>query len=347
MKKSSLSPFIISGLAMAAMSAHADMTIGGVFDLGYASTKTPGLTTNKVDGSFSDLSRVVISGDLPLNNGIKGIFTVETDFFNPGLSTANNSSWANGEVQAGLTGGFGMVQAGRVNSATFFNTLFYQPYGTAVGSNFGTYSNTVIRFDNSAKYTTPSLNGFKGSFLYSAKNSDSTDATKNTAGVTEYGLSYNNGTLSVGFASFKNELVAGGATGNGNAANSTLSATKEYTVNSLGASYRVSSALKDMGLYHVQKADGGTSADRSHTALSPVYVNGPNQISGTLGSYKNNIAVVGATSSTASYYTLGYDYYLDAKATSAVYARYTTTDNKTVATPGTYSTVAVGYRLGF
>lgn len=336
-------------MAASAACAHADVTIGGVFDLGYASVKAPGLTTKKVDGSYSDLSRVVINGDLPLNNGIKGIFTVETDFFNPGLATANNSSWANGEVQAGLTGGFGTVQAGRVNSATFFNTLFYQPYGTAVGSNFGTYSNTVIRFDNSAKYTTPSFNGFKGSLLYSAKNSDSTDASKNTAGVTEYGVSYNNGPLSVGFASFKNELVAAGATSNGNQANATLNATKEYTVNSLGASYKVDGALKVMGLYDTQKADSGTTADRNHIALSAVYATGSQQFSGTVGSYKDNKAVAGATSSTASYYTLGYDYYLDGKATSAVYARYTTTDNKTLAaaSAGTYSTVAVGYRLGF
>jgi len=334
-------------MAAAAACAHADVNIGGVFDLGYASTKSPGLTTNKVDGSYSDLSRVVISGDLPLNNGVKGIFTVETDFFNPGLASANNSSWANGEVQAGLTGSLGTVQAGRVNSATFFNTLFYQPYGTAVGSNFGTYSNTVIRFDNSAKYTSPGFNGFSGSVLYSAKNSDSTDATKNTAGVTEYGLSYNKGDLSVGFASFKNEIPTGGATANANAANATLNATKEYTVNSLGASYKVNTALKVMGLYDAQKADSGTTADRTHTALSAVYATGVQQFSATVGSYKDNKAPTGSTSSTASYYTLGYDYYLDAKATSAVYGRYTTTDNKTVATPGTYSTVAVGYRLGF
>ena len=141
--------------------------------------------------------------------------------------------------------------------------------------------------------------------------------------------------------------MTGLGSGNGNAVNSTLSATKEYKVNSLGASYKVSSALKVMGLYDAQKADGGTTADRTHTALSAVYVTGPSQISGTLGSYKTNIAVAGSTSSTASYYTFGYDYYLDAKATSAVYARYTTTDNKTVAAPGAYSTVAVGYRLGF
>ena len=132
MKKSSLRPFIISTIAMAAMSAHADVSISGVFDLGYASTKTPSLTTNTVDGSYADLTRVVVKGDVPLSNGIKGIFTIETDFFNPGIVAKNTTTWANGEVQAGLTGGFGMIQAGRVNTATFFNTLFYQPYGTAV-----------------------------------------------------------------------------------------------------------------------------------------------------------------------------------------------------------------------
>ena len=347
MKKSSLRPFIISALSVAAMSAHADVSISGVFDLGYASTKTPSLTTNTVDGSYADLTRVVVKGDVPLSNGIKGIFTIETDFFNPGIVAKNTTTWANGEVQAGLTGGFGMIQAGRVNTATFFNTLFYQPYGTAVGSSFGTYANSVVRFDNTAKYTTPTLNGFKASLLYSAKNTDGS-TTQNTAGVTEYGLSYNNGPLSVGFASLKNE-VAGGATGNANAATASLNATKDYVVNSLGASYKVGSDLKVMGLYDTQKADSGAVADRTHTALSAVYVKGQSQMSLTLGTYKNNKAEAGSTSNTADYYSLGYDYFLDTQATSAVYARYTATDNKTVAvsSAGTYSTVAVGYRFGF
>jgi predicted porin len=349
MKKSTLRPLMISAVAMAAaMSAQAEMTIGGVFDLGYASTKTPGLTTKKVDGSYSDLSRVVISGDMALNNGVKGIFTVETDFFSPGSGSAVNTSFANGEVQAGLTGGFGTVQAGRVNTATFFNTLFYQPYGTAVGSNFGTYTNGVVRYDNSAKYTTPSLSGFKASLLYSAKNTSGTSAADKTAGVTEVGLSYNSGPLSVGFASLKNDVVGGAAaaTGNANADNASLSATKEYTVNSLGASYNLGNGFKAMGLYDAQKADSGTTADRSHTALSGVYATGKYQASATLGAYKDNKA---AGSSTASYYSFGYDYFLDSKATSAAYVRYTSTDNKTLAaaTAGTYSTVAVGYRFGF
>jgi hypothetical protein len=41
---------------------------------------------------------------------------------------------------------------------------------------------------------------------------------------------------------------------------------------------------------------------------------------------------------------------LDDKATSAVYARYTVTDNKTLRAGtalGTYTTTAVGYRFGF
>lgn len=346
MKKSSLRPYLISVVAMAAaMSAQAEMTIGGVLDLGYASTKKPGLTTKKVDGSYSDLSRVVISGDVALNNGVKGIFTVETDFFSPGSGTAVNGSFANGEVQAGLTGGFGTLQAGRVNTATFFNTLFFQPYGTAVGSNFNTYTNGVVRYDNSAKYTTPSLSGFKASLLYSAKNSSSTSAADKTAGVTEFGLSYNGGPLSVGFASLKNE-VAGGATGNDNASNASLSATKEYTVNSLGASYVIGNGFKVMGLYDAQKADSGATADRTHTALSGVYTTGQYQASATLGTYKDNKA---AGSATAGYYSFGYDYFLDSKATSAAYVRYTSTDNKTLAAAkaGTYSTVAVGYRFSF
>lgn len=349
MKKSSLRPLMISAVAMAAaMSAQAEMTITGVFDLGYASTKTPGLTTNKVDGSFSDLSRVVIGGGMPLNNGIKANFTVETDFFSPGTGAAVNSSFANGEVQAGLTGDFGTVQAGRVNTATFFNTLFYQPYGTAVGSSFGTYTNGVVRYDNSAKYTTPSFNGVKASLLYSAKNTGGTATDDKTAGVTEIGLSYNSGPLSIGFASLKNDVAGGAkaATGNANAETATLNATKEYTVNSLGASYNLGNGFKAMGSYDAQKADSGTTADRSHTALSGVYATGKYQASATLGSYKDNKA---AGSSTAGYYSFGYDHFLDSKATSAAYVRYTSTNNKTLATAtaGTYSTVAVGYRFGF
>lgn len=342
---------LFSVLASAAVCAHADLTIGGVFDVGYSSKKTPSLTTSSVNGSYADLSRIVVNGDVALSNGVKGIFTVESDFFTPGSYTDNKTSFANGEVQAGLTGGFGMVQAGRVNTATFFNTLFYQPYGTAVGSQFGNYTNGVVRFDNTAKYTTPSLNGFKASLLYSAKNTGGA-AADNTSGITEYGVSYNNGPLSVGFASLKNEMN-GTSTANGNAAaSSNLGATKQYNVNSLGLSYTLGGGLKVMALMDSQKADSGATADRSHSSYSAVYTMGQNQFSGTLGSFSDKKAAVGATGSNASYTTLGYDYFLDEKATSAVYARYTVTDNKTLqsgvgATLGNYITTAVGYRFGF
>ncbi len=340
-------------MASAAVCAHADVTIGGVFDVGYVSDKTPSLTTRKVDGSFSDLSRIVINGDMALKNGIKAIFTVETDFFNPGIQSANTGSFANGEVQAGLTGGFGTIQAGRVNTATFFNTLFYQPYGTAIGSGFGSYTNGVVRYDNSAKYTTPSINGFKASALFSAKNSNSTVNGQNTSGVTEFGLSYNNGPLSVGFANLKNDVVPLATGNNNNDSFANLGATKQYLLNSLGASYNMGSGLKLMALMDSQKADGGDTAQRSHTALSAVYVTGQNQFSGTVGTFKDKTPAVGANGSSASYTTLGYDYFLDDKATSAVYARYTTTDDKTLrygggATyVGSYNTLAMGYRFGF
>jgi predicted porin len=324
-------------MASAAVCAHADLTVGGVFDVGYKSTKTPSATSKEVNGSFSDLSRIVISGDVALKDGMKGIFTVESDFFNPGSGSSNTGSFANGEVQAGLTGGFGMVQAGRVNSATFFNTLFYQPYGTAVGSQFGNYTNGIVRFDNTAKYTSPSIKGIKGSLLYAPKNTD-------TSGVSELGLSYNSGPLSIGFASLKGEVLAA------NASSNYLNATKDYVVNSLGLSYNAGSGLKLMLLTDKQTADSGAVADRSNTALSAVYVMGQNQFSGTLGSFKDNKKDAGATSSTAAYTTLGYDYLLDSKAASAIYARFTGTDNKTLragSALGIYNTMAVGYRFAF
>ena len=191
------------------------------------------------------------------------------------------------------------------------------------------------------------MNGFKASVLYSAKNTNGT-TTENTAGITEYGLSYNNGPLSVGFASLKNEM-SGVSTGNGNAATASLGATKQYIVNSLGLSYALSNGLKLMALTDNQKADSGDTADRSNTALSGVYTSGQSQFSGTYGSFKDNKPLVGASSNTAQYTTVGYDYFLDDKSTSAVYARFTTTNDKTLRSgaAGTYTTTAVGYRFGF
>ena len=351
-----------------------------------------GAKVNAFGGNGSTTSQINFRGNFDLGSGLRAEFRVETDWNtvsnngNTGAKKADGtvaaaSSFGNGELRGGLVGGFGRVDFGAINNAQLDAYLTGQPFGTAVGSAFrgvfstdaaSAMSGSVVRFDNSARYITPSFGGFSASILNVQKNSKANSSNFSTttgnfdyAGVQEFSLRYNNGPINAIYATTKQSLAgtdvstftAGTAPAFGTTA--TAAATvNSGTNNTLGVNYK----FGDVTVYLLNQTAkttlvaGGNGVDRKVTTVSGKYTMGASDFIAQIGTAKNGITGASNTGNT-SIFSLGYDYNLS-KMTS-IYARYEKLGDKAglVGMPtqiaaadmtGTNRTrTALGLRIGF
>lgn len=355
------------------MSSFADVSITGNFDVGYQAVNVKGDGVTGINGNGSSTSAIFFTGKEDLGGGLGTEWLFETDIstaFNRGntgaasvysATAANNNasaagSFGNGEIRAGLTGGFGRVDAGVVNFNTLGTFGTGQPFATAIGSGYGSYTRvnaagSAVRADNSIRYTSPNISGFTFTLYESAKQSTGANASNNfstSLGVTalngsqEFGVNYAGGPLAASYSSLKQDSVGVIAT-TGGAAGTTIS-----TVNTFGANYTFG-AFKAMVLNQTNSTQTA-SVDTTYTSLSGVYTVGPVAYMITAGTAKDRVA--GLTSTLTG---LGVDYNLSK--TTVAYARYendkdtagliTTTGYNTVTGNNTRTRTAVGVRVGF
>ena len=368
----------LAALAATGAFAQSSATIDGTFDVGAQSINYKGNTANGINGNGSSTSQLNFRGTSDLGGGMKANFRVETDWSttsnkgNTGsastpVSVGNEtvaaaSSFGNGEIRGGISGGFGSVDAGAVNYNTLGTYTTGQPFGTAIGSGFRTLyvndaqSTSQVRSDNSVKYTTPAFSGLTASLYYAGKQTGAVDtassatanAVKQTSfggmgaydmqGTTEIGVNYANGPLAVSFSSLAQDYKDVGT------------GTTDSTVNTFGVNYSIDSA-KLFGLYQTNK-NSSNSVSNTTYSVSGTYTMGAVVLMAQLGQLKNVADV------TSSFVGLGADYNLSK--TAAVYVRYESVDDKSGAavqaavTPTTikgadttFARTAFGLRISF
>lgn len=217
----------LATLAATASFAQSSVTISGLVDIGYQNVNSETNTSDsgKIAQNGSGTTSLNIAGSEDLGGGLKGNFRVE---FNPdlvngtgvsgvGLNASGLASATGGMHQTfvGLSGGFGEIKMGRVNTPALSTWATGSVFGTALGSGYSAGQNVYnpaatgvtashvypTRFNGSIEYTTPSFNGLTARVYMVPKNDNSTTATSNNAGVTDLGLAYNNGPLNIAFSS--------------------------------------------------------------------------------------------------------------------------------------------------
>jgi len=110
----------------------------------------------------------------------------------------------------GLAGGFGEVQFGTINSASLaaFGNASGR-FGTGIGSGYGqilgsTSTNTFTRFESTALYMTPMINGFQGRYMQNFGNDSqfgtTTGVTLRRPEIREFGASFAQGPISLAAA---------------------------------------------------------------------------------------------------------------------------------------------------
>nr|WP_315230254.1 porin [uncultured Limnohabitans sp.] len=321
----------IAALAAFGAQAQSSVTIDGGVDAGYQAIDYKGNKVNGIAGNGSSTSQINFRGVSDVGGGIKADFRVETDW-NMGFNRANSGAanvdangtnaaagtFGNGEIRAGIGGNFGRVDMGVVNFNGLTTYLTGQPFSTAIGGGYGSIARvnqdgSLVRSDNSFKYTSPTMAGLNVTVYQANKQTKGANATDNfsstlgrsdLAGSKEFGVNYANGPIAASYSTLKQDNV--GVTA------STTAGTTVNTLNTLGANYTMGAA-KFFLLNQTNKTDTN-SVNTAYTTVSATYTMGNYVFMAQTGSLKNKL-----TDKKSNITGLGVDYNLSK--TTALYVR--------------------------
>lgn len=357
MKKSLVA---LAVLAATGAYAQSSVTLSGTIKAGVAATNYSGSATPANNGSSTSVSdgssRFALSGTEDLGGGLRANFRIETRFradeAGGGAGTGASGQVAGGNTFVGLSGGFGMVQLGRLDThycygvdqhgsrATALTASSCSILGFVNGSTAATAVAGSTRLANTIRYTTPAMSGFTAQVGYSTGTADGT--TGGGGGViTQMGgntmnaqLNYANGPIKAGASFYKQrseDRTAGATRVDQNAY--TLMGDYNFGVATVGLTY--DNSTTEAGVIPVNNST-------KRTAFSiPVTV--PMGAGTILATYTraNDVRVNGVTTanSGATMFSLGYDYALSKR--TSVGVSYATISNKAAASYALYTTAAL------
>ncbi len=348
MNKKLLTAAIGAALAAGPMLAQADVKLYGKIHVSVDQVDGKGAgASNAADARkntnvSSNASRWGIDVSEKLGGSLKAIGKLETEIGATGSSTEVSNDLAQRNRYVGLSGKFGTVIAGSMD--TPFKDIgraveFFPEYiGDArnLTRQNTTYSGqTSFGWDerprNSIRYTTPSFNGFAASYLYSADVQAGTSFDDNRRRADSLSLTYTKGPLFAGLAieSHKNPGNIGDGTGGTSGSNETEKGTR------LSASYNFG-AFKLAGMWQDLKDIGGKASGDSHGitrttwGLGGAYTAGNNVFKlqyYKAGSLNKQSATTDTTADNtgAKMWAIGWDHLFSK--TAKVYVAYAKTDN--------------------
>jgi predicted porin len=271
--------------------AQSTVTISGLLDVSVANVGGDGQTVSQ-KGTFVNAGRGSATSAINFNivedlgGGLKaqGFWAIDP--------RANINDPASGigrhEAYVGVSGGFGNIRMGSVNTASLSVLGASGPFGTAVGGGFAeihTAAGGNVRFANSVRYDAPEIvKGLALNVTYAPGNKDMTAGASAIAGgagnapaATDLGVAYTNGPLQLSFSSLSRSayvdqtLVAPATQVGGAAGNAVTAAGVKSTVNAIAANYTIG-ALRLMG--GVTDGDLATGQDVKGTRIGATYTMG-------------------------------------------------------------------------
>ncbi len=393
-------------IAMAALAAtgafaQSSVVITGLIDAGVNVTDYKGnsvTTTGMANGSATSNFTFLITEDIGGGMKARARWEIDPDLNNTvgrtsgtaatGVTSNVTSFLSNGESFLALDSAIGTISFGANNLRTLIaNGLGNSNFATAVGSGYRVSSFDAVRFQNSLRYETPDLNGFKLNLNFVAKNDlqrngDNAAAGNNVNqyqgrdGSSEIGLAYAAGPVALQYAHLamtqdaasQNTLFSESASGTIlTAAKGFVPTGGTFTLDTLAGSWNfgtvsVAGFYQTVSSENLLKADAtGVGAavkyDRKTTGISATYALSPTV---TLRGNYQNVALgdtdtAGVAGKSTTVLGLGVDYAFS-KRTNA-YLRYESDKDDagvravtgyTAATGNTtYTATAVGIRHTF
>lgn len=214
-------------LAVAALAgsafAQTNVTIYGVVDAGFAhyGSSNSGKSSSQIISGGLSTSRIGFRGTEDLGNGLKAIFGLEYrldvdkntsiggNFANVGGSAAGASGPARQQL-VGLTGGFGTVAAGRLQTAAYdwavkYQTLVASAFDAAnavtasAAGGFRINTGRDVRADNAVAYISPNFSGLTLAVNHAKVGEQTAGAlADNRVTANQFSADYTNGPLAVG-----------------------------------------------------------------------------------------------------------------------------------------------------
>ena len=326
----------MAGLNMAF--AQSNIQTYGVVDLGYAHFRANGTHMNAIDNGLNLPSRLGFKGVEDLGNGLKALFTLEYNIApdqNSGIGDAASRTRYTGsqarQQLVGLSGGFGTVVAGRLQTTGFDFACSYNPVaGGVFNVSDRMKAATVLvcgsggRRDNAVAYISPAFSGLTLAVNHARVTEDPTaQATGNDAYANLFSANYANGPVKVGAVyskiSAKNTVASDD--------------TREY---GLGGAYDFGVA-KAFAMYQNQKVQG-TESDSKWSVGVAVPVSNAGTVKAAYG--KNKIHSGGLNNADSQAYSLVYNHDLSKR--TQLYAGWTHIDTDKKGTLSLASDVTVG-----
>lgn len=209
----------IAATASAAASAQSNVQVYGIIDAGIAHIDPQGdKAINKIESGMLRTSRLGFKGTEDLGNGLKAIFALEYRLnidTNQGIGGSYTSDAAGvqgstsgmaREQYVGVSGDFGTIKGGRMNTTSFKWGIKYVTLGASIfdvtGDNAmwaGSRNNPLgdIRVSNALAYNSPTWNGLSFDVNYARPIEVAASGTGHLD-MTQVGVYYDNGPLSVG-----------------------------------------------------------------------------------------------------------------------------------------------------
>ena len=181
MKKTALRSIAAAALGLCAATgaqAQSSVTLFGTVDLGVAHVRGEGSSRTGLSHSGANISRFGFRGVEDLGGGLKAGFWLEAGF---SPDTGDVSPGFNRRATVSLMGRWGELRLGRDDSATFLNTLIFDPFLTnGVGGTNAFVMNgaPTIQISNAISYfLPPDLGGFYGQVQHAFSERLNTDPT--------------------------------------------------------------------------------------------------------------------------------------------------------------------------
>src|SRR3569623_1244039 len=316
MNKRGLVMAITAAMALSAAAAQAGVEIYGKarVSLDYITNNDPNPANKDSTVSLSsNVSRLGFKGDEDLGNGLSALWQIESQVdFDTGTAFSNPRN-----TFVGLSGGFGMVTAGRNETAYRIVTNRLDPFSdtkadyNAIIGNIGGTRVFDNRTNNLVSYASPDLSGLKVQVSYSLNRTNddlrvtSSDSKKNLASI---GGGNENGPLYVVWDS----ADRGGANGKRDAWY--LSAAHKIGDNTLKAAVAMADDLDGASNSGAtQFSIGGFHALSKNTEVYALYTVVSNDTNGTYGLWSGSQAISGFADESVSALSIGLNHNFSSK----------------------------------
>lgn len=199
----------IAAAASSAAFAQTNVTLYGIADVGFTSTKTQGPdghTVNGIDSGNLSTSRIGFKGSEDLGNGLKAIFALEYKVTMDNNAGFGGTSSARQQYVGLSDAKLGTVVAGYLQTAGYDFTVGALPLSGSVPfstmHNVGLTSgqvNAAGRAQNAVAYISPNIAGLTLAYNYSANYAATeTTTTNGNSSANLLGASYANGPITAG-----------------------------------------------------------------------------------------------------------------------------------------------------